>query len=172
MKVINIHHRVIEQPKAAISQLFETLASENDQLLATDKWPAMFLDQGLKVGSKGGHGIIRYTVVQYIPGEFIRFQFTRPQGFHGVHEFRIAELTSSQTELRHKIMMTISGWALLTWPLAIRWLHDAYIEDAFDKVESHFSTAEKVSKWTFWVRFLRRIFKLLHKKNTLLKGAF
>ena len=68
MKVVNIHSRVVDQPKAVISRLFDTLASQNDQLLATDKWPAMYLDQGLKVGSKGGHGIIRYTVEQYAPG--------------------------------------------------------------------------------------------------------
>lgn len=172
MKVINLHRRIIDQPKALISRLFETLASENDQMLATDKWPAMYLDQGLTVGSKGGHGTIRYTVEQYIPGELIRFRFTRPQGFDGVHEFRISELASRQTELRHEINMQLNGWALLTWPLAIRWLHDAYIEDAFDRVANHFSNSKSASNWTFWVRFLRGIFKLLHKKNTLFKGAF
>ena len=28
--------------------------------------------------------------------------------------------------------------------IAIRWLHDAYIEDAFDKVENHFTKCKKI----------------------------
>ena len=172
MKVVNIHSRVVDQPKAVIARLFDTLANQNDQLLATDKWPAMYLDQGLKVGSKGGHGIIRYTVEQYAPGASIQFRFTKPIGFDGFHQFRIRATGPNQTELRHEINMRLRAGAILTWPLMIRWLHDAYIEDAFDRVENHFRTEKKASNWTPWVRFLRAMFKLWHKKNTLLKGAF
>jgi hypothetical protein len=43
--------------------------------------------------------------------------------------------------------------------LAIRWLHDAYIEDAFDKVENHFSEDKKSSEWTWWVKTLRKVMK-------------
>ena len=172
MEVINIHRRIINQPKETITPLLGTLASDKDQMLAIDKWPAMFLDRGLKVGSKGGHGTIRYTVIKYIPGECICFRFTRPKGFNGIHEFKISELTADQSEIKHEIHMKISGWAMVTWPLAIRWLHDAYIEDAFDRVENHFSSENKVSNWSYWVQFLRGLFKLMHKKNTLLTGAF
>ncbi len=172
MKVINIHSRVIDQPKEVLSSLFDTLASKNDQLLATDKWPAMYLDQGLAVGSKGGHGTIRYTVEQYTPGESIQFRFTRPKGFDGFHKFKICHVSADQTELRHEINMQLRAGAILTWPLMIRHLHDAYIEDAFDRVENHFRNEKKTSKWTPWVRFLRAMFTIWHKKNTLLKGAF
>jgi hypothetical protein len=47
----------------------------------------------------------------------------------------------------------------LIWLLAIRALHDAFIEDAFDKTENHFLIDKKISKWSFWVRFLRKILK-------------
>jgi len=42
---------------------------------------------------------------------------------------------------------------------AIRWLHDALLEDAFDKIENQLCNEEKKSEWTPWVRILRRIMK-------------
>ena len=155
MKVINVHQRIIHQPKSAVVELFNTLASKNDLMLATHKWPAMKLDNGLTVGSKGGHGPIRYTVEAYSSGEFIQFRFSKPRGFHGFHRFDIVALDTNTTEIRHILDMHTSGFALLTWPLAIRWLHDALIEDAFDKTENHFLSQKKTTPWSAWVKFLR-----------------
>ena len=45
MKVINIHKRAIQQPKADVASLLNTLATDNDMMLATDKWPRMKLDK-------------------------------------------------------------------------------------------------------------------------------
>jgi hypothetical protein len=158
MKVINIHKRVIQQPKTEIAKLFNTLATDNDMMLATDKWPRMKLDKGLQVGSKGGHGPIKYFVTEYQPEKSITFQFTL-KGFNGFHRFDIKELGANITELSHIINMTTTGSATLNWGLAIRWLHDAFIEDAFDKVENHFTNDKKNSEWSLWVRTLRRIMK-------------
>ncbi len=159
MKVINIHQRIIHQPKSAVAELFNTLASKNDLMLATNKWPAMKLDIGLTVGSKGGHGPIRYTVEAYSPGESIQFRFSKPRGFHGFHRFDIVAIDAHTTEIRHELDMNTSGLALLTWPLVIRWLHDALIEDAFDKTENHFSTQKKTTPWNAWVKLLRWLLK-------------
>jgi len=158
MKVINIHKRVLQQPKTEIAKLFNTLATANDMMLATDKWPPMKLDKGLQVGSKGGHGPIKYFVTEYQPEKSITFQFTLT-GFNGFHRFDINELEANKTELSHIINMTTTGSATLKWGLAIRWLHDAFIEDAFDKVENHFTKAQKNTEWSLWVRTLRRIMK-------------
>lgn len=128
-------------------------------MLATDKWPPMRLDKGLAVGSKGGHGPIRYTVQTYDPEGFIEFRFRKPVGFHGTHQFEITALAENSTEIKHTIEMEITGVALITWPLAIRWLHDAFMEDAFDKVENQFSAVQKNSQWSFWVRVLRWVLK-------------
>ncbi|MBY0433115.1 MAG: hypothetical protein K2U26_03300 [Cyclobacteriaceae bacterium] len=165
MKVINVHSRIVQQPKAELAALFKTLASRDDKMLATDKWPAMKLDAGLSVGSKGGHGPIRYFVTDYRPGEFIRFQFTKPNGFDGGHEFEIIERGPRETEIKHTITMNISGVALVTWPLAIRWLHDALIEDAFDKVENHFTQVKKASAWNMWVKILRAVMRSRSKRS-------
>ena len=148
MEVINIHKRVISQPKVKISELFRTLATKNDEVLATNKWSPMIFKEGLKEDSKGGHGPIRYTVQKYTPDEFIEFKFTKPKGFNGTHRFEVIELGKNKTEIKHTIEMNTSGMGILIWSIAIRWLHDAFMEDSFDKVENHFLTKKKNTKWT------------------------
>jgi len=157
--VINIHKRIINQPKEKISELFRTLATENDKILNTNKWSPMKLNNGKTIGSKGGHGPIRYTVQKYIPNDYIQFEFTQPKGFNGTHYFRITELEENKTEIKHSIEMNTTGTAILTWSIAIHWLHNAFMEDAFDKVENHFLTEKKKTEWSVWVKILRWILK-------------
>ena len=159
MKVINIHERIIDQPKEKVSALIETLASTNDKVWPMDKWPPMKLDHGLQAGSKGGHGPVRYFIDKYDRGELIQFNFTKPQGFNGNHRFEISEPSQNQTLLKHTIDMNTSGSAIFTWALAIRWLHNALIEDAFDKIENHFSKIKKRTPWSVWVKFLRGVLR-------------
>lgn len=160
MRIINIHRRIINQPKDKLVELFKTLSSENDRVLATDKWSPMILDNGLNVGSTGGHGPIGYFVQQYNPTfAFIEFKFTKPKGFNGIHKFEIGQLEKNITEIKHTIDMNVSGKALFIWIIAIRWLHDAYIEDAFDKIENQFTSTKKRSDWSRWVKLLRKLFK-------------
>ncbi len=158
MKIINLHKRVINAPISEIRALLSSLATKNDMMLATDKWSPMKLDQGLQVGSKGGHGPIKYFVTEYQPQKSVTFQFDLT-GFNGFHKFELNKLETDKTELSHIIDMTTTGSATIKWTLAIRWLHDAYIEDAFDKVENYFIADKKISEWSFWVRLLRKIMK-------------
>ena len=158
MKVINIHNREITQPKSEVAKLFKTLATENDLMLATDKWPPMKLDKGLQVGSKGGHGPIKYFVTDHQKDSSVTFEFDLT-GFNGLHKFELFESAPDKTQLKHTIDMTTIGSATLKWALAIRWLHDAYIEDALDKVENYFGKDKKTSEWSLWVKTLRKIMK-------------
>ena len=158
MKVLNIHKREINQPKYEVAKLFKTLATENDLMLETNKCSPMKLDKGLQVGSKGGHGPKKYFVTDYNEDNSITFQFDLA-GFNGFHKFELRELETNKTELSHIIDMTTTGSATLKWALAIRWLHDAYTEDAFDKVDNYFSANKKSSKWSWWVRILRKVMK-------------
>ncbi|HOY11905.1 MAG TPA: hypothetical protein PLY70_02145, partial [Saprospiraceae bacterium] len=158
MKVIIIHKRIIAQPISEIGLLLNTLATDNDQILATDKWPRMKLDNGLHIGSKGGHGPIKYFVTDYQINKSITFQFDMT-GFDGFHKFELTEVEADKTELFHVIDMSTSGFATLKWMLVIRWLHDAFIEDAFDKVENYFTQEKKLSEWNLWVIILRKVMK-------------
>lgn len=154
MKVHNLHTRIIPQPRHTLGLLMATLATKKYQMLATDKWPRMRLDKGLVPGSRGGHGPIRYFVSEYHEGESITFTFDM-KGFNGFHQFELIELDDERTQLSHTIEMKTSGWATIKWALAIRWLHDAFIEDAFDRVEGHFNPKIQHGEWSWWVKVMR-----------------
>ena len=155
MKVLNIHTRVINQPKSTVARLLDTLATKNDQVWPQEKWPPIRFREGLQIGAKGGHGPIRYTVTALESGRMARFTFSRPEGFDGTHELEINSLNAQQTQIKHTIAMKTHGKAVFLWLFAIRWLHDALIEDAFDKVENQFSDQNKHTEWNLWVKLLR-----------------
>ncbi len=155
MKVTNVHSRVIPQPVAKVAALLATLAGEHDKVWPMEHWPRMKLDKGLVAGSKGGHGPIRYTVSKFEPGRIARFEFSGPKGFLGHHRFELSALGEDRTELKHVIEMKTSGIGTISWSLAYRWLHDALVEDALDKVENHFSKKKKKTEWSLWVKVLR-----------------
>jgi hypothetical protein len=163
MQVLNVHKRIINQPKNRVSELLDNLSSNKDIIWPSENWTAIRFKDGLQIGSKGGHGTIRYTIVDYIEGEHLKFQFTKPEGFHGTHEFNIIEIDSNKVEINHIIKMKTSGLAMFTWVFAIRWLHDALIEDAFDKVENLFLSEKITTNYSIWVKLLRAYFKAKHK---------
>lgn len=159
MQVINVHKRIIHQSKEKVSQIFKTLATDDDLIWPYENWPAIRFKEGLKVGSKGGHGRIRYTIIEFREHELIKFQFSKPEGFNGTHKLKICIISEILTEISHEIIMNTSFKATLLWVFVIRWLHDALIEDAFDKVENYFTTNKKVTNYNFWVKRLREAYK-------------
>jgi len=155
MRVLNRHSRRCRVSPKVVGEILDTLASRADGLWPFERWPPMRLNGPLGVGRRGGHGPVRYAVESYDPGRQIVFRFSAPRGFHGTHSFSIEE-EEGGCLLCHIIEMKVSGWALLSWPLAFRPLHDALLEDALDKVEA----AVAGSEWTRrelppWVRLLR-----------------
>lgn len=156
MKVLNIHKRTLNQPKSKVTELLKTLSTENDRIWPKEKWPEMKFKNGIQIGAKGGHGAIRYSVEKYNPNEIIQFRFSKPNGFKGVHKFEIKELDKEKTEIKHTIDMNTTGKGTLIWIFAIRSLHNALIEDGFDKFENNFSDNKKSTEWNMWVKFLRK----------------
>jgi hypothetical protein len=158
MPVLNIHSRVIPLSCGEVGTLIDALASREDRLWPTARWPAIHLDRPLGVGAVGGHGPIRYTVAGYQPQRWVRFRFTRPRGFDGFHEFAVEPLDPARTRLTHLLVMRPRGLARLSWPLAYRWLHDALLEDALDSAERALTGhAGHHASWGVHVRALRRI---------------
>jgi len=143
MKVLNIHQRTIHQPIDAVAKLLTTLATKEDKVWPKEKWPSMRFKKGLVEGAKGGHGPIGYIVTKIVPDESIEFQFTNPTGLMGMHKFEMKEIGEDRTEVKHTIDMQTNLVGTLQWTTFIRSLHDALIEDAFDKVENHFSSEKK-----------------------------
>ncbi len=159
MQVINIHKRIINQPKPKVVNLLKTLSTKHDKVWPKDNWPAMRFKNGLKVGAKGGHGIIRYSVEAIDIEEGVVFRFLKPEGFNGIHKFEIKAMDAKSTEVKHSIIMKTEGLATLKWVFVILWLHDALIENAFDTIENNFLETKKFTTWSFWVRIWRYILK-------------
>ncbi|WP_034058166.1 hypothetical protein [Lacinutrix jangbogonensis] len=160
MKVTNNHKRKLLQPKAQVVKLFKTLATKEYKIWPIENWPAIRFNEKLKIGAKGGHGSVRYTIIDFKDNEEIKFQFSKPHGFIGTHEFCINAIDNNTAEITHEINMNTSTVkATFLWLVVIRWLHDALIEDAFDKVENSYSEEKKKTKYSLWVQLLRSAYK-------------
>jgi hypothetical protein len=165
--VINIHQREYDADAATIGALLDGLASPDDRLWPGDRWPAIRFDRPLGVGVRGGHGMIRYYVESYVPGQKILFRLTAPKGFDGTHWFEVEEVEPMRTRLRHTLEVRLSGTARLTWPLAIRWLHDALLEDALDRADAAVKDGKcKIRALPLHVKFLRRVLALLWNRKS------
>lgn len=159
MKIFNRHEIEIAASEAEIGKLIDTLASANDLLWPHFRWPRMRFDKPLSIGARGGHGPIGYWIEEYEPGKRILFRFenTHPfsRGVEGYHTL-FMERAGRGTRLVHEIVGTIKGRALLLWPLVIRPLHDALVEDALAIAARRFEDAHPFPpKLSRWVRILR-----------------
>jgi hypothetical protein len=156
--VRNIHERILHASLPTVGGLIDQLASSEDVFWPQDRWPPIRFDRPLEVGAVGGHGFVRYTVEDYQRGRSIRFRFNGPRGFLGTHEFSVEEFAPGVLRLRHTLNVRLTGVARLTWPLAIRWLHDALVEDALDRAESYVAAQPvKRREWSGWVKLLRHL---------------
>jgi hypothetical protein len=157
MKVLNIHEREFETDYEQVARLMDSLSSEDDRLWPNQCWPRMKFDRPLRVGARGGHGPIGYFVEAYKPGESIKFRFTRPKGFDGFHTFDVVRTAQQSVLLRHTIEMEVTGSALVTWPLMIRPLHDALLEDALSTAQASLGMTPQTRPWSPWVKMIRWI---------------
>lgn len=157
MKVINIHERKIDSEVDLAGILIDSLASKRDKIWPKQSWPPMKFDRPLGIGAFGGHGPIRYYVEEYYKGRSVQFRFTSPKGFDGIHRFDLLELEKGTVIIKHTLKMKAKRWALITWPVIFRPLHDACIEDALSTAEVSLGYTPKFKKWSIWVRLLRWI---------------
>lgn len=154
--VKNVHTRELNASLSEAGPLIDCLASKDDLLWPVKCWPPMKLDRPLGVGAAGGHGPSGYVVEEYRQGIYIRFRFTGPPGFIGTHAFDIEEVGPERVRIRHVIDMRVEGSGWFTWNFFARWLHDALIEDAFDRAREYLERRPVPQrKWSWGVRFLR-----------------
>jgi hypothetical protein len=154
MQITNVHERTIAVPADRIGELLNTLASDNDMFWPHENWPAVRFDRPLQVGATGGHGSGPYTITSYTPGRHIRFDFVGG-GRNGFHEFHIRPLEGGSSLLRHSLDVRLPLIALYWWYAKIRPLHDAVLEDLFDKVEEQVSRVAQPQVWSARVVRLR-----------------
>jgi hypothetical protein len=161
MRIFNRHEVEIAAQPRDVGELIDSLSSEHDLLWPHFRWPAMRFDRPLSVGARGGHGPVGYFVEEYEPGARIRFRFqnTHPltKGIEGYHELYMETLPGNRTRLIHVILGTIRGRALLLWPLIVRPLHDALIEDGLARAAKYFDATHPFPPLSLWVRLLRAL---------------
>lgn len=129
-----IHERELDAGPAAVGSLLDSLASEDDRLWPTARWPAIHFDRPLGVGARGGHGPVRYEVSEYEPGRRVSFCFD-PRMFLGRHLFEVTA-QNGRTTLRHVTEGQPRGWLRVAWPLLLGRLHEAAVEDCLDRAEA------------------------------------
>ena len=164
-RVHNIHERRFHASPERVGSLLDGLASANDRLWPSPRWPAMRFDRPLQVGAIGGHGPIRYHVEMYAPGSKVRFRLRSPRGFDGCHGFEILPAEGAGTTLRHVLDMEARGPAVVTWPFVFGPLHDALVEDCLDTAARELGEVVPPPKWSLRVRMLRGAFRLLRRLN-------
>jgi hypothetical protein len=154
---VNVHQRLLHASPERVGALIDALASPADKLWAGGAWPRMRLDRPLGVGARGGHGPIRYDVVEYVPGQLARFAFTQPSGLAGWHAVEVLDATATHCVLEHRVEMRLQGWARITWPLLWRPLHDALIEDGLANAQAALGLQPLRRPWSGYVRMLRAV---------------
>jgi hypothetical protein len=135
-KIHNVHEREIAAPATVVGEVLDTVGSAGDRLWATDIWVAepVVFDRPLGVGADGGHGSIRYSVVEYEPGRRIVFEFSPDGGLSGTHGFELEALGPDRSRLTHFLEAETSWWMRPLVPILIGW-HDAMVETALDRAE-------------------------------------
>lgn len=158
MKIYNRHERMIPVPSDEVGTVLDSLSGPVDGLWPNGDWPPMKLDSSLQEGARGGHGPVRYHVTEYHPGRRVVFQFAADGltgGLDGRHFFEVVP-RRDHTILRHVVDAECDLDMWVKWRLLIEPMHDALIEDAFDKAETKVSgSAVTRSRWSLWVRILR-----------------
>ncbi len=155
----NIQAREFEARTTELGYLFDDLTTVEETVWPAPAWPMIELDRGLQVGARGGHSVIRYTVTGYEAGTSVRFSFDRGVGLDGYHELRIIDAGGGRSRLVHTIEARLEGTMAILWPLMIRWLHEALLQDLLDNAERRATgTLEgKPARWSLRVRLFRRI---------------
>jgi hypothetical protein len=116
MRIENVHERALPSDGTMAESLIDGLAGADDRLWPHDRWPPMRFEGGLHEGNEGGHGPVRYQVVEHLPGRLVRFRFTAPVGLVGEHRYELEDGEESVL-LRHVVSGHAEGRMRWQWPL-------------------------------------------------------
>lgn len=156
-EVRNVHERTIAAGGAEVGRMLDTLGTEGDLMWRTDLVPAMVMSDGPRVGSSGGHGLVRYHVTAFEPGRRIEYTMEDGLGLAGTHTFTVSPGEGESTRIRHEIRGRLSGAMRWAWGTIVEPTHDGVIEDVFDHVERVCTgEAHRVMRTPGWFRALAR----------------
>lgn len=152
--ISNVHCRRLPVRACDVRRALDSLGTPTDQIWPSDRWPALRLSDGLRPGSRGGHGPIRY-VVEEVSDQAIVFRFERP-ALHGTHRFEV-QPDGLACVVRHVLEARPALGTRIAWMLATRWLHDALLQDLLDNLTREVGgQVRRPARWSGYVRLLRR----------------
>ncbi|MER5866056.1 SRPBCC family protein [Kitasatospora sp. NPDC002040] len=155
----NIQRRTIGASADRVGVLLDGLSGPGDVVWPVPAWAPLRFDAGLTAGSSGGHGRVRYSVSEVEPGRRIRCTFAPGLGLVGDHEFRVRPDGPDRCEVVHELVARTEGRMVLFWPLVLRPLHDALLQDLLDNLErAATGRLPRPARWSPLVRLLRRAF--------------
>ena len=155
-RIHNVHAREIAAPVDVVGEILDTFGSPDDRVWANEIWVAepVVFDRPLGVGAVGGHGQIRYSVIEYEPGRRIVFEFSPGGGLSGTHRFELEPLGLDRCRLTHVLETETPRWMRCLVPILIGW-HDAQVETAFDRVELEATgSLEQRTRIPLWLRIV------------------
>lgn len=126
----NIHEREVRACPAEVWEAMSTLSSPQDRVWPRDRWPRLRLSDGLRPGSDGGHGPIRYGVTRVEEGSALTFALDPAGGMSGWHGFTLAP-TDAGTRVTHTLAIESPSATVITVVVP---LHDALLEDLLDQL--------------------------------------
>jgi hypothetical protein len=159
IQVHNIHERTIHATLAAAGALLDAMAEPGNPVWPSDRWPPLVLDRPIGIGADGGHGPIRYSCTGYEPGRRVEFTFAPGAPLIGTHTLEVLDgPTPGTVTVRHVIAGRLQGPGFVAWPLAIRGLHDALLEDLLDRLSIALGEPPVTpARWSMWVRLCHRV---------------
>ena len=154
--VVSLHQRSLPCTQSAVGRLLAGFDTPGSPLWPEAVWPRDRFEGPMREGSVGGHGATRYRLEHYLPDQEAVFRFIAPQGYQGVHGFRIQALEDGRTCLSHFTCLRLSLYHRLMWHLLVRWVHDALIGDLLDGAERHLCGGVRHKRrWKWRVHLIR-----------------
>ncbi|MFB9908284.1 SRPBCC family protein [Allokutzneria oryzae] len=157
----NVHERELPVDAATPGALLDELLDPDRTIWPVNRWPMIAMDRPLGVGARGGHGPIRYDCTAYEPGRLVEFTFSPKMALKGTHTLEVLPGPRPGTAIvRHTVAGRTVGTMRLLWPLVIRWMHDALLEDLLDRVAVAVGhPPARPARWSPWVRLCHRLFE-------------
>jgi hypothetical protein len=153
--IVNVHERKLPAAPGQVGALLDRLYGADDCLWPAERWPISHRG-ALCVGAACQHANVRYTVAEYEPGQQVWFTFTEID-LHGGHGFDVVEGDGSAC-LRHTLRACPRGSMRILWPLVVRPIHDALVEDLLDNAERELTGAvASPNRYSRWVKGLRAV---------------
>ena len=153
--IVNVHERKLPASPEQVGALIDRFFTADDRLWPADRWP-MRRSGELRVGAVCHHDDVRYTVTEYEPGQRLWFTFTEID-VTGGHGFDVLA-EDGATRLRHTLRGRPHRSMRIMWPLLVRPIHDALLEDLLDNAERELTgTVASPHRYSTWIRVLRAV---------------